>query len=115
MIEIRCHTDRYGIMSKTIDGTAWFEQASAEDIHDFLDGGWQGNTSSSFSAFDFLEFFKGDELSAINAHLEANSGEDIALLLDVVDPEQTVAWLETYHPEAADLLNQNQRSSFSYA
>lgn len=115
MIEIRCHTDRYGIMSKTIDGTAWFEQASAEDIEAFLDGGWQGNASSSFAAFDFLEFFKGEELSAINAHLEANSDEDIALLLDVVDPEQALEWLETYHPDAADLLSQSQRVTFSYA
>lgn len=114
MLAVQCHTDRFGIMSKTIDGSAWFDQASAEDIIDFLDGGWQGSTWRSFAAFDFLEFYKSGPLAGINAHLEANSDEDIVLLLDI-DPDHGLAWMEANRPEVYEELSQKQRASFSYA
>ncbi|NTF17323.1 hypothetical protein G6L37_02605 [Agrobacterium rubi] len=114
MIEIRCHTNRYGIMSKTIDGSAWFEQASTDDVIAFLDDRWQGNTGHSFAAYDFLEFYKDDALAAINGHLEANSDEDISVLMDI-DPEQGMAWFEENRPDVFEELSASQQTSLSYA
>ena len=114
MLEVRCHTDRFGIISKSIDGSAWFDRASTEDIIDLLDGGWQGSTGHSFAAYDFLEFYKGDALSGINAHLEANSDQDIVMLIDL-DSDNAIAWFEANRPDVFDELTAKQRNALSYA
>lgn len=114
MLQVQCSTDRFGRMSKTIDGSAWFDQASEEDIIDFIDGRWVGNTGSSIAAFDFLEFYKEGALKDIDAHLSANPEREISLLL-AVDPEEGMAWFEENRPEIYEALVRQNQGVYSFA
>jgi hypothetical protein len=114
MLPVHCYTDRFGRMSSTVDGSAWFDQASEEDIMDFLDGRWEGNTGSSIAAFDFLEFYKDSSLLAIDSHLTRHADRDIDLKL-AVDAEVGMAWFEENRPEIYEALVRSNQNVFSYA
>jgi hypothetical protein len=115
MLAVHCHTDRRGPISKTIDGSTWFDQASAEDIVAFLDGDrWQGNLSSSFAALDFLDFYKDDRLAEIDARLSRDADHDVNVLFDV-DPEQGMAWFEANRPDVFEELSRTSQRAYSFA
>jgi hypothetical protein len=115
MLAVHCHTDRRGPISTTIDGSAWFDQASVEDIVDFLDGDrWQGNLSSSFAALDFLDFYKTDKLADIDAKLTREADHDVNVLFDV-DSEQAMAWFEANRPDVFEELTSVRRTALSFA
>ncbi|MNU30451.1 hypothetical protein D3C71_189510 [compost metagenome] len=115
MLAVHCHTDRRGSISKTFDGSAWFDQASVEDIVAFLDGDrWQGNLSSSFAALDFLEFYKDDRLAEIDARLTKDADHDINVLFDV-DAEQGMAWFEANRPDVFEELSRTSQRAYSFA
>lgn len=114
MLAVYCHTDRRGPASKTIDGSAWFDQASVEDIVAFLDGDrWQGNLSSSFAALDFLDFYK-DRLEEIEKRLAKDADHEINVLFDV-DPEQGMEWFEANRPDVFEELSSTNERVYSIA
>ncbi len=115
MLAVYCHTDRRGPIAETIDGSAWFGQASVEDIVAFLDGDrWQGNLGSSFAALDFLDFYKDEKLAAIDAQLTKGSGHDINVLFDI-DPEHGMAWFEANRPDVFEELSSTRHRAYSFA
>lgn len=103
MLKVHCFTDSRRLVSSTINGAEWFEQASEEDILDFLDDGWQGNAGSHIAAYDFLEFYKDGPLKSLNEHLERESKHEINVLMDI-DPEHGLAWFEHNRPDVFDVI-----------
>lgn len=114
MLQVHCKTDFRRLVSSTIDGTAWFDQASTDDIMDFLTDGWQGHSGASFAAYDFLDFYREGALKEIHQHLERESKWDINILMDI-DPEAGLAWFEDNRPDVFERIVRTEYAPRSFA